>query len=304
MAHPVHSSANLRRRVLVIRNPTAGGSTRRRFGRVLEHLARFGATVTVRETTCRGDAEQIAASASSDTFDVVVAAGGDGTINEVANGLAGKDLPLAIVPLGTANVLAAEIGMPLRARRIARAIACGDVRSVHVGMVNGRRFLMMAGVGFDAHVVGNVNPRLKRAFGKLAYVIETLVGLFRFPYRRYRVTIDGTAHDAASVVIANGHYYGGRFTCAPQARLDDPALHVCLFERSGPLSVLRYGWGLVAGRLHRLRDVRVVAGSGVRVEGSTGEPIQCDGDITGNLPLVAEGDAARMYLVFGATAAS
>ena len=171
MAHPVHSSANLRRRVLVIRNPTAGGSTRPRFGRVLEHLARFGATVTVRETTCRGDAEQIAASASSDTFDVV-AAGGDGTINEVANGLAGKDLPLAIVPLGTANVLAVEIGMPLRARRIARAIACGDVRSVHVGMVNGRRFLMMAGVGFDAHVVANVNPRLKRAFGKLAYVIE------------------------------------------------------------------------------------------------------------------------------------
>ena len=304
MAQPIRSSANLRRRVLVIHNPTAGGSIRPRFGRVLEHLAQFGVTVTVRETTCRGDAERMAANASSDMFDVVVAAGGDGTINEVANGLAGNDLPLAIVPLGTANVLAAEIGMPLSARRIARAIACGEARSVHVGTVNGRHFLMMAGVGFDAHVVANVNPRLKRAFGKLAYVVETLVGLFRFPYRRYRVTIDGATHDAASVVIANGHYYAGRFTCAPQARLDDPALHVCLFERSGPFSVLRYGWGLVAGRLHRLRDVRVVSGYGVRIEGATGEPVQCDGDITGKLPLVARGDAARVNLVFGGSAAS
>jgi len=301
---PARDEAGVRRRVLVVYNPTAGGSTRPRFDRVLEHLSRLGATVTVRETMDRGDAERIAANASSGTFDIVVAAGGDGTINEVVNGLVGSDLPLAIVPLGTANVLAAEIGMPLRARRIARAIVRGEVRSVHVGSVNGRRFLMMAGVGFDAHVVANVDPRLKRAFGKLAYVVETLVGLFRFPYRHYRVIIDGTPHDAASVVIANSHYYGGRFTCAPQARLDDPALHVCLFERSGPWSVLRYGWGLVAGRLHRLRDVRVIAGSGIRIEGATGEPVQCDGDITGKLPLVARADAARMNLVVGAAAAS
>ena len=109
------SSPSLRRRVLMIYNPTAGMGSGRRLARVLKCLLRLGAVVTVRRTARRGDAERFASEASPALFDVIAAAGGDGTINEVINGLAGSGLPLAVIPLGTANVLAAEIGVPRRA---------------------------------------------------------------------------------------------------------------------------------------------------------------------------------------------
>ena len=286
-----------RRRILIIHNPVAGNRAGDTLNRMIGHLSALGAVVTVRDTRGRGDAESMARSASPADFDVVVAAGGDGTINEVANGLADGDLPLAILPMGTANVLAAEIRWPTSSRAIARAIVEGEARSVHMGLANGRRFVMMAGIGFDAHVVAHINPWLKRAIGRFAYVIETLACLFRYPYRRYRVTVDGVRYDPASVVVANGHYYGGRFTCAPEARLDDDALHVCLFLGSGPVNVLRYALFLVLGRLHRLRDVIVVRATSIVVEGVSGEPVQCDGDVCGGLPLRIDARRARLRLV-------
>ena len=113
------------RRVNVIYNPTAGWRRRARLERVLERLGELGASVTLRETRGRGDAEMLARAADPAACDAVVAAGGDGTINEVMNGLDRRNLPLGIVPLGTANVLAAEIGLPREPRAQAEAIACG-----------------------------------------------------------------------------------------------------------------------------------------------------------------------------------
>ncbi len=292
----------LRRRVLVIHNPVAGFFSARRFDRVLRHLAAFGAEVTVWPTSCRGDAERLASRASAERYDVVAAAGGDGTINEVVNGLDDADLPLAVIPLGTANVLAAEIHMPRRSRSIARTILSGPLLPVSLGLANGRRFVMMAGVGFDAHLVAHIDPKAKRLLGRLVYLIELLVGLFRFPYRRYQVRIDGRRYEAASVVIANGHYYGGRFTCAPEADLRDASLDVCLFLRSGAWNVLRYGCALALGRLRRLDDFRVVRGQRITIEGVKGEPVQCDGDIAGSLPLSIRPEDRRLALVVAASA--
>ncbi len=287
----------LRRRVLIIHNPKAGRSTALRLKRVLRLLSDAGATVSVRETTGRGDAEAFAAAASASDFDVIAAAGGDGTINEVVNGLAGKDLPLAVLPLGTANVLAEEIGLPTRSASIARMILAGEPRPVHVGTANGRRFVMMASVGFDAHVVAGVDTRIKRFLGKGAYAIAALVALARFAYPVYRVTIDGRSYGAASVIIANGRRYGGRFVCAPRASLDDSSLDVCLFLRTGPWNVMRYGVGLVMGSLERLPDVTVVTGSRITVEGGPGEPVQCDGDAAVALPLVASAGDKTLRVV-------
>jgi diacylglycerol kinase family enzyme len=188
----------------------------------------------------------------------------------------------------------------MTSRGIARTLVFGPERRVNVGLVNGRRFLMMAGVGFDAHVVARVSPRVKRLLGRMTYVFELLQGLFRFPYRRYRVTIDGRSWDAASVVVANGHFYGGRFTVAPQARLDDPHLDVCLFLGSGPWNVVRYGLALLLGRLDRLADVCVVRGSEIVIDGAAGEPVQCDGDVVARLPLVARPSGLHQLLVTGA----
>ncbi len=216
---------------------------------------------------------------------MVAAAGGDGTINEVINGLYGLNVPLAVIPMGTANVLAAEIGLPMQAREIARVIADGKVAPIHLGVVNGRKFAMMAGVGFDAKVVATVSGPLKRLLGKGAFVYATLRGVFAFSSLTYRVTLDGEEHAAASVVVANGHFYGGRFTCAPQARLGDPTLYACLFLRPGPWSAFRYCAALVLGRVPDLADVIVRPVARVSVNGESGDPIQADGEIVGVSPM-------------------
>src|SRR5262249_60700955 len=150
---------------------------------------------------------------------LLVIAGGGGTINEAVNGLlsrgGGAASPLALVPLGTANVLANEIGLVTAPAAVARTIARGAAVRAYVGIANGRCFTAMAGAGFDAHVVAHVSLRLKRLLGKGAYVLESLRQLWRFPFPRYRVTIDGQSYDAASVIVAKGHYYGGRHLRAP-----------------------------------------------------------------------------------------
>ncbi len=285
------------RTILVIFNPVAGWRRRSHLEQVLAHLVAMGLRYTLHETRARGDAERTARTAPIEEFDMVVAAGGDGTINEVINGLAGRNMPLAIIPLGTANVLAAELGLPETVYGQARTIARGPVRPINLGQVNGRRFVMMAGIGFDAHVVANVDTGMKRLVGKLAYVWETLVGFFKYPFRSYRLTIDGREYTAGSAIFANGHYYGGRFVCARNARLVDASLHVCLFKTAGPLAALRYAAWMVLGRLDKLPDYEVVPAGSIVIEGGDGEPVQGDGDIVTTLPLDARISTDRLELV-------
>jgi len=284
------------RRLLVIHNPTAGGRRARRLRAVVSRLEARGVSVAVKPTGKRGDAEAFAREADPASVDAVVAAGGDGTINEVINGLAihaeaGRPLPLGIVPMGTANVLAAELGLGMDAERIAAAIAGGRRTMIWPALANGRVFSLMAGVGLDARVVERVDPRVKRLIGKGAYVAETLVQLATRPDHRYRVTLDdGPPQEVASVIVAKGHFYGGRFICAPDARLTEPELHVCLFPRGGRLNALRYVWGVTAGRLTRFPEYRVVTAKRVRIEGPAGDglfadAVQGDGDVLARLPV-------------------
>jgi YegS/Rv2252/BmrU family lipid kinase len=275
-----------RRRILVIYNPAAGRSRRQRLDAVVAGLQAAGCDVLLRATTRRGDAEAFARESRMQDHDVLLAAGGDGTINEVVNGLTAAAPPLALCPMGTANVLAAEIGLMVAPEAIVHAVLHGTVREIWPGDANGRHFLMMAGVGFDAEVVAGIAPRLKRALGKGAYVVETLRQLVRYRYPRFRVVIDGVAHDAASAIIANGRFYAGRYVVAPQARLETPAFQVCLFRAGGPLAVLWYGTALLLDLVPRLPGVTLVSGARVEVSGPPG-PVQGDGDIIATLPLTA-----------------
>jgi lipid kinase, YegS/Rv2252/BmrU family len=280
-----------RRRFLVIHNPVAGGRRARRLRAVLEALEqRFGAEVAVQPTAGRGDAEAMARAVAPGAFDAVVAAGGDGTINEVVNGLgvrtgSAPPVPLGIVPLGTANVLAHELGLPLDVKGTATVLATGTALPVHLGVANGRCFAMMAGAGLDARVVERVDTRLKRLIGKGAYVAETLAQLAAYRDRRYRVTVDGVVTEVASVIVAKGRFYAGRFVCAPDARLADPRLHVCLFPRPGRWNAVRYIWGVTAGRLARFPDYRIVPADRVVIEGPVGDAVQGDGDVIARLPV-------------------
>jgi diacylglycerol kinase (ATP) len=291
------------RRLLIIFNPAAGRHRRERLGRVLDHLERSQSSFEVVETTAAGDAERIAAAADPGRVDVVVAAGGDGTVNEVVNGLAageaaGHGLPLALIPLGTANVLAAEIGQALAPAAIARTLDAGKARRIALGRANGRRFILMAGAGFDAHVVNEVSVPLKRRLGKGAYVLATLDQLRRFRYRPYRVRINGSTVDAASVLVANGRYYAGRYLCAPAASLTTPSLEICLFERGGRLSTIGYTLALLTGRLPSLGSFRMISAASVEIEGVEGEPVQGDGDVLTRLHVAIDVIPNALGLLF------
>ncbi|WP_420402637.1 diacylglycerol/lipid kinase family protein [Nisaea sp.] len=297
-----------RRHVVVIYNPKAGQRRYPLFSSVIAGLKARGVAATILETGARGDAEAFARHArqhslmhTDDAPDAVVAAGGDGTINEVVNGMSGGDLPLAILPLGTANVLAAEIGLAVSPETIAETIWRGPAISVRLGDVNGHRFSLMAGVGLDADVVASVDGKVKAWLGKGAYVLTTLHQLATYRPHYYRVAIDRDTYRAASVVVAKAHYYGGTFVCAPDARLDEDMLHVCLFERAGRWNAIRYAGNMMAGRLPRAAGYRIIQTRSVSIwaeEGAySGDPVQADGDIVTNLPASISLPSAPLRLV-------
>jgi YegS/Rv2252/BmrU family lipid kinase len=286
------------RRLLIIFNPAAGWRRRQRLAPVLAQLRAHGCALELRETQAPGDAERFAAEADPGAFDLVVVAGGDGTVNETINGLARSGLPLALIPLGTANVLAAEIGLSTDPAAVARCVALGQPRPIALGAANGRRFILMAGAGFDAHVVAGVSVPMKRWLGKGAYVLSTLRQLLVFDFPSYEVLTDNRAQRAASVIVTNARYYGGRFVCAPEASLESATLQVCLFERGGRLAAIGYALALFSGRLPRLASYRLIAARRIEVRGRPGEPIQVDGDGIGQLNVAIEVLPRALDLVF------
>jgi diacylglycerol kinase (ATP) len=288
--------------VLLIRNPTAG---RRRHGLVegvIRELKAEGWRVDLVDTAAAGDARRLAESCEADRYAVIAVAGGDGTINEVVNGLAAcgeRAPPLAIVPLGTANVLAHELGLAASVSAVAKTIMSGRAVLMHPGEASGagdpegdlRCFSLMAGAGFDAKVVAGVSAPLKRRFGKAAYVWRSLIEARRYRPVRYAVEIDGVSYEAASVIVTHSRHYAGPYIVAPNAALGDPLLHVCLFERWGRSQTLRFGLALLLGRLPHTGGYRVITGRRIKVSvlSDAGElrrqPVQIDGDDALTLPV-------------------
>lgn len=294
-----------RRRLQVVLNPVAGRRNRALVLGVLQHLRARGLEVALRETSGPGDASALAQEAARESqkgagADLLVVAGGDGTINEATNGLVaggrpgpGSALPMAIIPLGTANVLAHEIGLTPRTDHVAETIAAGPIRRVSLGRAHSedatpRCFILMAGVGFDAHVVEGVDLALKRRIGKGAYVWESLRQIVGFKFPTYRIDIDGREVTASSAIIANARSYAGPFVAAPDADLGRPGFHVLLFQRGGALAVARSAIALFRNKLHALPEVTLVEGRRIRIEGPSGDPVQGDGDTLTRLPVEIE----------------
>ncbi len=252
-----------------------------------------GVAVELAETTGAGDAEVMAREAD-DGLSMVVVAGGDGTINGAINGLMARAAngrpvpPFGVLPLGTANVLAGELGLPARLEAAATVLAEGPTARINLGRANGRYFSTMAGVGFDARVVERIDPAVKRLLGKGAYVLATLRELLELAPARFHVTAGNGPLDASAVVIASGHYYAGRFVLAPNASLVGRQLQICVFQSSGRWAVIRYLVAMALGLLPRLSDYTVIPAESALVTGAEDTPVQGDGDILARLPLRAE----------------
>ncbi|WP_374656398.1 diacylglycerol kinase family protein [Dongia sp.] len=291
-------------RIAIIFNPIAGRSRRQMLEDVCDRLGARGWAIDLKPTGARGDAERMAREVAELPEDLrpdqLAVAGGDGTIGEAINGLitANGTVPLSIVPMGTANVLAAEIGLDVTPEAIAAAIDARRSQAIHVGRANGRAFTLMAGVGVDAHVVAELDIALKRRIGKGAYIWGAVKQLFRFGFPTYNVAIDGGRPiAAASIVVAKGRFYGGRHLVAPKADLTRPSFQICLFERKGALHMLRYALALGLGRLPKARGYSILEGRQVAITGPKNDPVQGDGDVLGYLPANIDIAPAPVQLV-------
>jgi diacylglycerol kinase (ATP) len=275
------------RRITIIFNPVAGNQRRRLLDRTIELLDRDGWQVAVLGTTGPGNATTLAAQAAMSGEDVIVAAGGDGTIGEVVAGMAGSDIPLGILPMGTANVLAIEFGIPRRAGAIVRYLSAGQTRRLHVAEANERPFLLMAGAGFDGAVVTAVNSELKRALGKAAFLWRGLQVLAAGPASAIDATLDGNRHRCEWAIVTNVVRYGGRFRLCPEADPGESRLCAILFRRAGRAAIFAAFVNLAFGRIARSRNVVAIDAADILLEArdDIAVPLQIDGDSHGTLPV-------------------
>lgn len=286
------------KRVFVIYNPMAGRHRAGCFKAYLKALENQGAQLTVYATEHAGHAINIVRDIVTDEPDLIIAAGGDGLVNEVVNGLAGHDWPLAVMPLGTANVLAHELGLPFAPKKWAHAVMHGTVQPVYLGRAGSRYFTLMCGVGFDGLAVAGINLKLKKKVGKAAYVLAGLKVFGRLPKTPYNITVDGEAHTCASAIICNAHYYGGRFVLAPNARITDKTLYAVLFNKCDFFNMLGYLLAIALGRLDKCNDVKILPASEIKMSHQQGGPVQADGDHVGELPVKVRAAAQKIQLVF------
>ncbi len=288
--------------MMVIFNPAAGRRRAQSLWRVLDLIAAHGIRLEIAETRHPGHATELARAAAVSGQSLVVAAGGDGTIAEVANGLSGAAGRLGIIPRGTATGLARELALPFAPAAVAAALAFGRTRIVWPGQVLARDgsgpllFVQMIGAGFDAQVVHRLSGPLKRALGRNAYVLQGLREVARYGFAPIRLSLDGRDTEAGSVIVSKGQLYGGGYTLAPGASPTERGFTVALFDRRGPLSALMYGAALPLNLISKMPGLRLLRAHDVSIV-STDIPAQADGDPAGQAPLTVTDAAQPMRVV-------
>jgi diacylglycerol kinase (ATP) len=284
------------RRAAIIYNPVARGLSRHLHSlpRIIAELARKNIQAELVATTGPGTAGQQARRKIEAGCDLILTAGGDGTINETATGMLGSGVPLGILPGGTANVLAREIHLPGNMEKVAAQLTALQPRSIAVGAITigkseRRPFICMAGAGLDADIVSKVNLDLKAAAGKLAYYVGGFSQVFR-TLPEFQVFVDGRSYLASFALISRLRNYGGDLEIARGASLLRDDFEVVLFRGTYAFQYLPYLVGVALKRVHNMRGCTVVNGRSVRCEGARNARVwvQVDGELAGTLPVTAE----------------
>jgi diacylglycerol kinase (ATP) len=247
-------------------------------------------------TSNPGDGKQLAIEAVKNGCDLVIVCGGDGTINEVANGMAMGRVPLAVLSGGTANIIAKELGLPGRIAKAARQlpswrpfrVPMGRATWEESGSLRQRYFLAVAGIGFDAHIISRLDVSMKLRMGVAAYCWEAVRQVFRYDFPRFRCAVNGSAASPTFAVVQRSSRYAGWLKLARPHNIHEPGFSCCLFEGSSPGRYLRYAVGVLS-RTHRwLDDVRFLSGPSVccaseQPEGSV--YFEVDGELAGRVPV-------------------
>ncbi len=236
------------------------------------------------KTSSAEEATALAAACSQADYDLVIAAGGDGTINAVINGLAQRRTALAIVPSGTINLLSLQLNLPATIREACERIRHGQLQKIDLGLLNQRYFASLAGIGFDAFVVKNTDTRLKRRLGMMAYALSFIGSSLVYPFRSIDIKMDDdpNVHSGYMFIVGNVKYYGGRMILQPTAAVTDGMLDLCIIKKRDFLSFINYMWRLRHGDIARYMDVDYFKCRQIHVLNKK-EYIQVDGDYVGRL---------------------
>jgi len=283
-------------KAMLIYNPAAGqrdfsGELRQ----VVAYLESQRWDVTLRRTFGPGDATTYGREAVANGFDMVIAAGGDGTLGQAASGLAGSDCVLGVLPVGTGNVWAHMLGLPqwsplsrTSLLDAARVLVEGEVHPIDLGKAGDRCFVLWAGIGFDAQIAQGVEPHrdIRRSLGNLTYYIAMIALGLGLRGTRVTVTIDGrgTRQRVIMVLVTNAQLYGPTVRLAPQAQLDDGELDVYLFKGDNLLDALRHIASVLMGRHHRDPKVETYRARRVELRAARPLPVQLDGEPAGHTP--------------------
>jgi YegS/Rv2252/BmrU family lipid kinase len=287
---------------LLIYNPTSGRRRHRRFAeveRAAQILKQAGIRAELAPTTGPGTATTIARQAVDAHRGMVVACGGDGTINEVVNGLVKSHVPMAVLPAGTANILAKELGIPWDIPHAARLIARGTVRRIALGLAvpmngkastdtgQGRYFLSVAGAGPDGAIVNGVNSDLKKNTGELAYWVEGFRQLLNYNFPEIRIRSGDRERKATIIVIGRTVHYGGPFKITTGANLFNNQFEFLTNSRRSRLSYLACLPALWLGTLRQMKGIETWKAAETFCEPTNGEPVyaQVDGEPVGPLPM-------------------
>ena len=270
----------------------------------MEIFRKAGRAVKLFETPGPNRAGEMARQAIDSGCDLVLAAGGDGTINEAVNGMVGSPVAFGALPAGTANVLASEIGLSRRPDRAATQLLEAVPARIALGAIDReglprRHFVLMAGVGLDARIVYELDLDLKARLGKLAYWHGGFRQLGR-PVPRFHISVNGTGHTASFALLTKVRNYGGDFEIARKVRLTDAEFEIVLFENHEWHDYLRFFGGVVANRLEVTRGVKVYRAAQAILSGPEDKRIyiQIDGEAVGNLPasIVTVPDALTLLI--------
>jgi YegS/Rv2252/BmrU family lipid kinase len=283
-------------KILVVVNPIAGGGAAARgAARLVARLRERGHALECVSTGSPQEAgEWVRKRESEGDLERIVVAGGDGTVNDVLNGLEDPSrIPLAHLAYGTANMLARELGIPRDPEALAALVERGSCRRLDLGRAGSRRFLMVASSGFDAMVTRAISRTRRGTLGYPGYARPILRALRDYRPPRLRVRIDGAAPlPGALAVVSNIRNYGGILSIADRARPDSGVLDVCVFSGERVRDLLRYAFAAGVRQVSRLRDVTYRTGRRVVIEAEEPTAVQIDGDYRGTTPLSIEVDAS------------
>jgi len=289
----------LQKKCLIIANPISGlGFGRRNAPRLRALLRENGYAVELCWTDARGAARAAAEDADPADVSVILSVGGDGTLNEVVNGVGDRRIPVAIFPTGTGNVLAKEYGIPYSVPRVCDMIVRGKTETLDVGVIGDRRFLLFAGAGFDAAVAMSLHERRTGRISMLNYIGPTFRSFLTYRFPEIKVTVDGkSAGSATTVLISNVHSYGGPLGFIGEADPTDGVFDICIMRGRRRRDLIRYLWGGFRQNIMRYEDTSSLRGTLVELDAEEDAPIQADGDFIGKLPARIEMLYARLPII-------